>query len=896
MKSSPATKFLLFFSATFLVLVPHVQAFGHQIPIEKLERPKQVSGHISIREVLPKNIPGVRTEYFSIVGPATFQEKHHHGSEVVWLLIDGHASLITRGQDFAVDRETIAYAPEDWTWKIKVPEKTELLAVRIVKALNVQDREDLNRNLYVKNNTEPYVRSFDQCTPYSEAIKSSKTVSRTLLPENYVPRMAVGTVETTGPDRVERHKHPMLEQLFLGLKENNATVTADNDTTTFPPLSMLHIPLGSMHGSQVSAGNKLYYVWMDFFTTREGQEWLRNHKPVTEEPSKTPPSSPAYQDLTHFSKVFQHDKYFRLYLPNGYDQSGRRYPVIYFFHGWGGRHFKDDNAKLEYEKLKALVDSLQVILVMWDGNIEEKEPRPYNVGNHEDVKYQIQMADYFPELVAHIDSHYRTLTDRNHRGIIGFSMGGFMAYFLAGKYPDMVSAMVSLAGSPEFFVGTPDVHTLYPVRYTFKNLQGVHLRMHNGDSDILFYLNQEVHQGALWDGVPIEYWQFHGPHMIDYPGETTVFRKAMNFVCDAFKQDTPPPHGWTHYDLYPNFDAWGYHVRSDKHEPGFITLRNVDQHGFTVESRAWLPDGPRLHELHGEVTTAPIYHPGSSYTVTTFRAGEATTSTMTSDSAGRLTIGFDSGGVEVGISQNGGTPELAFLDYSVGKGSRYLKDSSDNELHLRLFNRGGEPHGPYPATVTIHSNDSSVTVLDSVLFLSLMAGDKVIALPTIHVACAKTPPPHADPPEVRFIITAHSRDGESADEFVAPVDFQVPYFDCLQIDDGIVVREKAFGKGSGDAIPDAGESIMVYQEDHRLRLYTDDPWIHPSEERLADEMIPARWPDGYTLNSVIHIAPDCPNGHLVDCLASYETKTFEPIERKVTWGRVRFIVRNLHGG
>ena len=296
----------------------------------------------------------------------------------------------------------------------------------------------------------------------------------------------------------------------------------------------------------------------------------------------TPPPHDEYQDLTHFSKVFGRDKYFRLYLPRGYDQTTKRYPVIYFFHGWGGRHFKDDNAKLEYEKLKVLVDTFQVLLVMWDGNIEESEPRPYNVGNHEDVKYRIQMAEYFPELVAYIDSRYRTLADRSGRGIIGFSMGGFMAHYLAGKYPDSIGAAVSFAGSPEFFVGSPDIQTLYSVRYTFKNLQGVRLRMYNGDSDILFYLNKEVHEGAVWDGVPIEYREFHGPHMIDYPGETTVFQTAMEFVTAALHDPLPPPQGWTHHDLYPDFDAWGYHVESNKHEPGFITLSNVDRHGFRV--------------------------------------------------------------------------------------------------------------------------------------------------------------------------------------------------------------------------------------------------------------------------------------------------------------------------
>ena len=79
---------------------------------------------------------------------------------------------------------------------------------------------------------------------------------------------------------------------------------------------------------------------------------------------------------SHFSKVFNREKHYTLYLPNGYDTSQKTYPVVYFFHGWGGRYFKDDSALLEYEMLGDLVDKYQVILIMWDGNIEEIVPHP----------------------------------------------------------------------------------------------------------------------------------------------------------------------------------------------------------------------------------------------------------------------------------------------------------------------------------------------------------------------------------------------------------------------------------------------------------------------------------------------------------------------------------------
>ena len=44
-----------------------------------------------------------------------------------------------------------------------------------------------------------------------------------------------------------------------------------------------------------------------------------------------PGNQPPYQDLTHFSKVFGTEKYYRLYLPEGYHDTEKNYPVIYFF-------------------------------------------------------------------------------------------------------------------------------------------------------------------------------------------------------------------------------------------------------------------------------------------------------------------------------------------------------------------------------------------------------------------------------------------------------------------------------------------------------------------------------------------------------------------------------------
>ncbi len=606
--------------------------------------------------------------------------------------------------------------------------------------------------------------------------------------------------------------------------------------------------------------------------------------------AQVPLSTDSFQDLSHYSKVFGTNKYYRLYLPERYQKNNEKYPVIYFFHGWGGRHFKDDNALLEYRKIKTLVDKYKVILVMWDGSMDGIEPRPYNIGNHEDVKYKVQMKDYFPELANYIDSAYRTLSDRQHRGIIGFSMGGIMSLYLAGKYPHMVSSIVSLAGSPEFFIGYPENHTLYPVRYTFKNLEGVDVRIHNGDTDILTFLNDEVYQGAKWEGFPLDYWKFKGGHMVDLPGETKVFEMAMNFIATSFKKPGSIPQNFTHYDLYNNFEVWGYRVESNKPEPGYITLRNVNKQGFGIYTQRWLPLGPFIEKVNIKVTSPPIYTPNSSYRLRTCNkeSGIVKNTEIKSDNKGIISAETDGSGHEIGIFRTTDPPYLSFLKYSTS-GNRYLKTEQPDKLFLTLFNRSSKIMEPIH--VSIKTSDNSIIFTDSIIILKKPGNESVIKLPAIKLTCNKQPPTHAEPWEVKFYIHITSGKYSWKDEFVVPVMFEAPYFQNLKMDDGLSIRDKAFGTGNADGIVNKGERILLYEGMNRLRIYTDDSYVIAHDERLADEVIPAIWPDGYTLNSVIHISPDCPANHEIECLASYETKTHNPIERKVIWGKVRIRVK-----
>ncbi len=599
-----------------------------------------------------------------------------------------------------------------------------------------------------------------------------------------------------------------------------------------------------------------------------------------------------YRDTTHYSAVFGHEKSYRRYLPAAYHSSEKRFPVVYFFHGWGGRHFKDDSALLDYSRLQELVDKYELILIMWDGNIDESEPRPYNVGNHEDVKFGVQMKDYFPELVAHIDSTYRTVPDRDNRGIIGFSMGGFMALYLSGKYPDMVCSMVSMMGSPEFFIGSPGNHTLYPVRYAFENLKGVGVRIHTSPDDILYYLNEEVRKGAWWEGKEIEVEEFPGGHMVDQSGEVIVFEKAVQFVAGFLGKPNEAPRPWSHSDLYPQFSVWDYRVYSNKDRPGFLYLKDVTKRGLGFYTKKWLPDGPPVEMDSVLLKTGPVYKPGALYNISAYSAknGSVSVREVSSDREGRLSLKLDPSGTEIGIYENSDAAEWGFLDYHILGRRRLQPTPAVNPFSIRLYNRGQVTGSPERLKISLHSDDPGIMIRDSVLTMVVDEEERIAALAPVEVVCTKRPPLHAEPHEGKLGITVSDGRTTSHSTISVPVDFDVPYFPDIKIDDGKMIRDAPLGEGNGDGKANPGEYILLYAGENRLRIYADDPAIVHAKERFGDEMIPARWPDGFTRYSTIYISPDAAEGTEIDCLASYETKTFNPIERKVIWGRVKLTV------
>lgn len=336
-------------------------------------------------------------------------------------------------------------------------------------------------------------------------------------------------------------------------------------------------------------------------------------------------------DRTHESQVFHETRHYRIFLPPSYESSTERYPVIYWFHGYGERYNRgrgdDDNP----DNLAAFVPTNDVIIVKWDGD-NPPSSRPYNIGP---VETDRQFPLYFPELVAHIDANYRTIPDREHRATSGFSMGGFMSFWIAGKYPDLVSSASSFMGSPEFVVGPRE----FPVEYSHDgmsgNYGGVRTRLVTGTQDFIQFYHRQLN--LLWRIPTHETENFDSAHGV--PG----LEKTLEFHMNAFSNPLPRPERWSHTDIYPNFSVWGWTVETDRKLSGFTSLYGVSGTGFTSIVQEWIPGGNTLSDVHLKLTTAPIYKKNARIQVVIRAQGFEHRQHLKTDSSGRLHIALDGG-------------------------------------------------------------------------------------------------------------------------------------------------------------------------------------------------------------------------------------------------------------
>ncbi len=588
-------------------------------------------------------------------------------------------------------------------------------------------------------------------------------------------------------------------------------------------------------------------------------------------------------DSKHYSNVFGEMRNYRIFLPSGYDENSyKRYPVIYFFHGWSQRYFGitrgngfDKGNDNEGDNIANFVSEHDVIVVKWDGfNIREGDEyylRPYNISPVETYR---QFPIYFPEFVRYIDSNYRTIPDRNHRAVSGLSMGGFMTFWVGGKYPHLVSAAGNFCGSPEFFNGPK----AFPVEYRhtdmYKNYGGMNVRLNYGNKD--FIRAYHVDMNKIWTQVMdnYEYKIYEAAH------STCGLGEMFEFIMKTFENPPPEPKSWHHIDVYPEFSVWGYNVSSNREVPGFTKLENVNKRGFRCSVREFLPDGELMPYVKLNVTTTPIYDKNSEYIINDINPAKNQTAQyiIKSDNNGRLKIPLNGYLSEIGINKKDDTPNITLALFEIDN-MNWAAPLKNVKISVQLLNKGGTKADGVIAELTATRNNAKI-IKSKVEFGSINVNEiKKSITPFIFYV-------NADSIEIeKFkLVIRDNKNKEWTNFFEVPIMIDYPEIINTEIADGkefTVARAGTsktsivLGSGNGDGIANPGESIVILVKDNntynRTFLYTSDKYVNPNgiNLRASDNWSSYDHVGGSAKYSVPLISSDCPENHIIEFFTEY---------------------------
>lgn len=530
---------------------------------------------------------------------------------------------------------------------------------------------------------------------------------------------------------------------------------------------------------------------------------------------------PTVRDFSHPSQVLGGDRRYVAVVPPSYETSQKRYPVLYWFYGY-------EQTDEERTRRIAAHAAQNEYIVISAGPVETTGEFPL----------------YFPELVDHVDRSLRTFPDRARRGVAGAGMGGFLAVWTAGKYPDLVASAAALDSFAEAPVGPRG----FPV-----------------DVEIADRFNHDDVRVSQTDSVPalLDFLTatFPPPAAAPKPAAKAATKTAPAKAAPA---SAPKPPAATasrrHADPYPNFTVWGWDVASNRRQPGLTVLENLGPRGFRSSVREWAPAGATLPEVKLSISSPQkSYLPGSAQTVTYIRLRDRNVrrATQKADAQGRLTFDLDGDSYEVGV---GADPSVVASGYDFADDA-WATAGRPVTLKIQFWNKGAARSAT--THVQWESPTPGVRIAEPTGRVYGLGAGESAAVPVTFTAGREG--------LVRLVVV------EGANRF--PID--VPVFPpagpapVFQIADGVTVpawrhgtqqAEMSFGEGNGDNHASPGETFAIlFPEGEHLRaaeLFTNHPCVDNTVR--ASDSVGEHSSIKYSLPT---LRPDCTPGVPIRMLA-----------------------------
>jgi enterochelin esterase-like enzyme len=159
------------------------------------------------------------------------------------------------------------------------------------------------------------------------------------------------------------------------------------------------------------------------------------------------------------SATLGEDINYNVYLPAEYEESDRRYPVIYLLHGRGDSMSAWTQVKSRLDELIGSGEIPPTIAIMpdapWSSRASWYVDSAYTGA---DPGRPVETA-LLEDLVPHVDATYRTIADRTGRAVAGYSMGGAGALRYSLAHPDLFGAAIALSPAVYFPLPPSDSST-----------------------------------------------------------------------------------------------------------------------------------------------------------------------------------------------------------------------------------------------------------------------------------------------------------------------------------------------------------------------------------------------------------------------------------------------------